>query len=57
LHRQLNRGDFVTPRQINPDIPAAMEKTILKCIDVEPDKRYPFMSVLLRDVQSALYVK
>lgn len=57
LHNQLNRGDFVKPREINPDIPAAMEKLILKCIDVEPDKRYPFMSVLVRDVQSALYVK
>jgi eukaryotic-like serine/threonine-protein kinase len=57
LHKQLNRGDFVTPREVNPDIPAAMEKLILKCLDVEADKRYPFMSVLVRDVQSALYVK
>ena len=57
LHKQLNRGDFINPRDINPDIPAAMEKLILKCIDVEPDKRYPFMSVLVRDVQAALYVK
>jgi serine/threonine-protein kinase len=57
LHKQLNRGDFVLPRDINPDIPPAMEKVILKCLDMEPDKRYPFMSVLVRDVQSALYVK
>jgi eukaryotic-like serine/threonine-protein kinase len=57
LHKQLNRGDFIPPRDINADIPPAMEKVILKCIDVEPDKRYPFMSVLVRDVQSALYVK
>jgi eukaryotic-like serine/threonine-protein kinase len=57
LHNQLNRGDFVNPREVNPDIPAAMEKLILKCIDVEADKRYPFMSVLVRDVQSALYLK
>lgn len=57
LHRQLNRGDFVAPRELNAEIPPAMEKLILKCLDVEADKRYPFMSVLVRDVQSALYVK
>jgi eukaryotic-like serine/threonine-protein kinase len=57
LYKQLNRADFASPREINPDIPPAMEKLILKCIDTTPDKRYPFMSVLVRDVQSALYVK
>jgi serine/threonine protein kinase len=57
LHRQLNRGDFVSPREVNSDIPIAMEKLILKCLDVQPEKRYPFMSVLVRDVQGALYVK
>lgn len=56
LHRQLNRADFVTPRELNPDIPANLEKVILKCLDVEMDKRYPFMSVLVRDLQAALYV-
>lgn len=57
LHKQLNRGEFINPRDINPDIPVGMEKAILKCLDVQPEKRYPFMSVLLRDVQEALYVK
>lgn len=57
LHRQLNRGDFINPRDINPEIPVGMEKAILKCLDATPDKRYPFMSVLLRDIQDALYVK
>jgi eukaryotic-like serine/threonine-protein kinase len=57
LYKQLNRGDFINPRDLNPDIPIGMEKAILKCIDVAPDKRYPFMSVLLRDIQDALYVK
>ena len=38
------------------DIPAALEKVILRCIAREPEKRYPFMSVLVRDLQSALYV-
>lgn len=57
LHKQLNRGDFVAPRELNPEIPPAMEKLILKCLDVEADRRYPFMSVLVREVQGALYVK
>lgn len=56
LSKELNRSDFIPPRQHNPDIPLAMEKVILKCIEAEPDKRYGFFSVLVRDVQAALYV-
>ncbi len=57
LHRQFDRSlDFVNPRELNPDIPAALEKAILKCIERDPDKRYPYMSVLVRDLKSALYV-
>ena len=56
LSRQINRTDFMTPRQINPDIPAGMEKAILKCIEQDPDNRYTYFSVLVRDVKAALYV-
>jgi serine/threonine-protein kinase len=56
LQKQLDRKEFITPRQINSDIPAAMEKVILKCLDQVPVRRYPFMSVLVRDVENALYV-
>ena len=57
LRKQLDRSlDFVAPRELNPDLPVALEKTILKCIEREPEKRYPYMSVLVRDLQSALYV-
>ncbi|MEW6161631.1 MAG: serine/threonine-protein kinase [Verrucomicrobiota bacterium] len=56
LLRQLDRSDFVPPRELNPDIPANLERTILKCLEKDPDKRYPIMSVLVRDLQSALYV-
>jgi serine/threonine-protein kinase len=57
LRRQLDRSiDFVPPRQLNPDIPPAAERTILRCLEREPEKRYPFMSVVVRDLQSALYV-
>jgi eukaryotic-like serine/threonine-protein kinase len=56
LRQQLNRSDFILPRQHNPDIPAAMEKIILKCLENDPDKRYGFFSVLTAEVKAALYV-
>jgi len=56
LGRQLDRSGFVEPRQLNPDLPANLEKVVLKCLERDPDKRYPFLSVLVRDLQSALYV-
>ncbi len=56
LRRHLNRQDFVDPRLINPEIPMAMEKVILKCLHQDMDERYPHMSVLVRDLQAALYI-
>lgn len=57
LSRHLDRSiDFVTPREVNPDLPIALERIVLKCLEREPDKRYPFMSVVVRDLQSVLYV-
>ena len=56
LAKQINRSEFVPPRRHNPDIPLAMEKVIVKCLEHEPDKRYPFFSVLVRDLKAALYV-
>jgi serine/threonine-protein kinase len=56
LAHQLDLSGPPPPREYNADIPAALEKVILKCLAREPDKRYPFMSVLVRDLQGALYV-
>src|ERR1017187_6100149 len=56
LRRQLDRSDFIPPRQHNPDIPLAVEKVILKCLEREPEKRYHFMSMMARDLRAALYV-
>jgi len=56
LARQTNRSDFALPRQLNPDIPVALEKIVLKCIENDPNRRYPFLSVLTRDLKAALYV-
>jgi serine/threonine-protein kinase len=56
LRLQLDRSEFVKPRELNPDIPVGLERVILKCLDAVPDDRYPFTSVLVRDLQSSLYV-
>jgi len=56
LAAQLDSSSPVSVREHNPDIPIALEKVILKCLQREPDRRYPFMSVLVRDLQNALYV-
>ncbi|MGA2749355.1 MAG: serine/threonine-protein kinase [Verrucomicrobiota bacterium] len=55
LRKQLN-DELIPPRQLNPDIPAAMEKIILKCLERDMAERYPYMSVVVRDLQDALYV-
>jgi eukaryotic-like serine/threonine-protein kinase len=56
LARQLDPSGPLPPREHNPDLPPALEKVILRCIAREPDKRYPYMSVLVRELESALYV-
>lgn len=57
LRRQLDRSnDFLPPRSVNEAVPIALERIILKCLEADPDDRYPFMSVLVRDLQRALYV-
>jgi serine/threonine protein kinase len=56
LRRQLDRTlDFIPPRELNPDVPAALEKVVLKCLERDMEKRYPYMSVLVRDLQATLY--
>ena len=56
LKKQLDRSDFVAPRQYNPDLPANLEKVILRCLEKEPERRYPFVGVMVRELQGALYV-
>jgi serine/threonine-protein kinase len=56
LAAQMDNSTPIPVREHNPQIPPALEKVILKCLQREPDKRYPFMSVLSRDLQNALYL-
>jgi len=56
LAAQMEPNNPTPLREHNPDVPPALEQIILKCLAREPDRRYPFTSVLVRDLQSVLYV-
>ena len=56
LKKQLDRSEFVAPRQLNADMPAGLEKVILRCLEPEPERRYPFIGVMVRELEAALYV-
>jgi serine/threonine protein kinase len=57
LSRQVDRSGFVMPRELNPDMPAQLEKVILRCLEREPDRRYPFIGMMVRELHAALYVQ
>src|SRR5664279_423184 len=42
LAAQLDTTGPVPPREHNADLPAPLEKVVMKCLAREPDKRYPF---------------
>src|SRR5882762_10743933 len=46
VRRQIDRSAFVNPREYNPDMPASLEKVILRCLEQEPENRYPFMGLM-----------
>jgi serine/threonine-protein kinase len=56
LAAQMQPGGPIPLRQHNPEVPPKLETIVLKCLATEPEKRYPFVSVLVRDLQNALYV-
>jgi serine/threonine-protein kinase len=56
LKRQLDRSSFVPPSGYNADLPPGLEKVILRCLEREPERRYPFLGVMSRELQAALYV-
>ncbi len=56
LRKQLDRSGFIPPRQLNEGIPPALEKTVIKSLDANQDKRHPIMSVLVLELKAALYL-
>jgi hypothetical protein len=37
-------------------MPASLQKVILRCLEREPERRYPFIGMMLRELQAALYI-
>ena len=56
LRKQLDRDAFVAPHQFNPDMPPNLEKLILRCLETEPERRYPSIGMMARELQATLYV-
>ena len=56
LAAQMSPAGPTPLRQLNPDVPAALEKVVMKCLERDPDRRYPFCGIMLRELQGALYV-
>lgn len=56
LRRQVDRKDFIPPRELNGDLPAELQRIILRCLEREPERRYPVTSVLVHELKQALYV-
>lgn len=57
VRKQVDRSGFVNPREYNPDLPPALEKVILRCLEQDADNRYPFVGMMARELQGALYVQ
>lgn len=55
--RRQREGNFKTPLDLNPQLPPALSRLIVKCLDRDPDKRYPIMSVAVLELKNILYVE
>ena len=43
--------EMIPPREYYPDIPASLEKVILKCTQKKPERRYLTASALIADLR------
>jgi serine/threonine-protein kinase len=42
--------------EYNPNVPPALEKVVLKCLERDPERRYSGSGLMVRDLQAALYI-
>lgn len=51
---RVQAGELVAPRQLRPELPAAVERIILRAVAGDPSQRYPTALEMYRDVYGAL---
>ncbi|MFC7735166.1 serine/threonine protein kinase [Roseomonas sp. GCM10028921] len=51
LKRRLWR-DPVPPRRLRPEVPPALQEVILRCLEVEPERRHPTAAQLILDLRN-----
>ena len=56
LKKQLDRSEFVSPRDLNSDVPLLLDKLIVRCLAQDPGARFPVMGVMVRELKTALYI-
>ncbi len=56
LAAQLQPSGPIPLREHNPDVPPALEKVVLKCLEHDPNRRYALSGLMVRELQNALYV-
>jgi serine/threonine-protein kinase len=56
LAAQMEPSGPIELREHNPDVPLALEKIVMRCLARDPAARYPVAGMMLRDLQTALYV-
>ena len=56
LRAQLDRKLMIPPSEYNVEVPRGLERIILRCLERQPDKRYPITSVLVHELKQALYL-
>jgi len=49
--RQVRRGDFPPPRQVEPQVPRSLEAVVLKAMALHPQDRYDSARELARDIE------
>jgi serine/threonine-protein kinase len=52
--RQVQRAEWEPPRQVKPDVPAALEAICVKAMALRPEDRYPSAEALAADVEQWL---